>query len=166
MNRAHSSSVRRRERKPIAIVADDDSCVRAMLAMSLEETGFSVVQASDGLALAGLADDWQNSTRPFPTLVLSDVNMPYADGITLLPRLKQLLPGTWLIVMSGSVAAGLEGSALRAGADAFICKPFRLEELLALIAALVSNTTPADCVAQGGGNDGRRAPTSEWPPQS
>ena len=160
------SGVQRRRSAPGAVVADDDDCVRALLAMSLTEAGFLVTQANDGSSLIDVVSGWVAEGRDLPVLVLTDVQMPHVNGLTVLPRLRQLLPEARLIVMSGSLASSLETSTLRAGADAFIRKPFRLEELLALIAALVAGAASPDGASAGGVNDGRRVPAAQWPNES
>jgi CheY-like chemotaxis protein len=106
---------------PIILVVDDDPDIRDVLADGLEDAGYQVEHAGDGIsALKQIA-------RRAPDLILCDVRMPHMDGIGLATVLAPHTPPIPMILMSAT--------ALPPGCSlAFIQKPFALDELLALIA--------------------------------
>jgi CheY-like chemotaxis protein len=105
---------------PTILVVDDDPGVRHTLVELLENAGYAVEQASDGLmALRQIA-------RQIPDLILSDVRMPHLDGIGLATTLAPHTPPIPIILMSAQpLPYGC--------AQPFIRKPFALEALLTLI---------------------------------
>lgn len=121
----------RRPSRRIA-VCDDNAVFRAWVADVLTEAGYDVIVPAD--ARAYLA-----SPKEIPEidLLVTDVRMPGVDGPTLRKRLRELLPGTPTVYMSGFS----EGLLAQAGkerpdsgrAEAFLDKPFSREELLATV---------------------------------
>lgn len=121
----------RRPNRRIA-VCDDNAVFRAWVADVLTEAGYDVIVPAD--ARAYLA-----SPKEIPEidLLVTDVRMPGVDGPTLRKRLRELLPGTPTVYMSGFS----EGLLAQAGkerpdsgrAEAFLDKPFSREELLATV---------------------------------
>ena len=114
------------------LVADDRADTRRLLRRMLEPT-HRVTEAADGYdALVRLR------ASP-PQLALLDVDMPRMTGIEVCRRIRAepALASTKVIIMT---AGGLknEASAAAAGADGFLLKPFRWQQLLALVAALVA----------------------------
>lgn len=68
-------------------------------------------------------------------IILSDVEMPQMDGLTLLTKFKQKYPEKVFIVMSGDNR--YEKSARNLGADAFLVKPFKVNDLFDLVKLFV-----------------------------
>jgi two-component system phosphate regulon response regulator PhoB len=110
----------------LIVVADDDPDVRDLLGLQLRSAGYEVVAAADG-------DEALHAVMEHaPALVLLDVNMPQRSGIDVVARLRAQRETRHLPIMLVSakgrekdVAYGLE-----AGADDYITKPYRREELL------------------------------------
>ena len=107
------------------LVEEDEQPVRELLGMLLEDAGHRVLRATHGRQGLELAQQER------PDLVISDIMMPVLDGVELCHHLKadsgtQPIP---VILMS---AAG-ERLARGAGAEAFISKPFDLDEMEALV---------------------------------
>jgi serine phosphatase RsbU (regulator of sigma subunit) len=98
--------------------------VRASLAAYLEDSGFSVRQASNGLQ--GL----QVFERDRPDLVICDLRMPQVDGLELIRRISELESETPVIVVSGAGVMSDAVEALRLGAADYLIKP--LEDLAVL----------------------------------
>jgi CheY-like chemotaxis protein len=121
---------------PTILVVDDDPGLRHALVEFLMTAGYAVEQASDGLmALRQIA-------RQVPDLILSDVRMPYLDGIGLATTLAPHTPPIPIILMSAHpLPYGC--------AQPFLRKPFELEALLTLIARTLP-VTPAAAVALAG----------------
>lgn len=109
------------------LVADDDSLIRDLLTILLENMGHEVVTAASG---DEAFERFQNSPTP---LVITDRMMPRVDGLELCRRIRGLkLPRYTYIVML-TAAGGKDGflAGMDAGADDFMTKPFDDEELAA-----------------------------------
>jgi len=115
------------------LVVDDSSSVRTVARMALREHGYDVIEASNGRE----ALDMLNGERVH--LVISDVNMPTMDGITLLKEIKRHPNYKFTPVIMLTTEAGedkkQEGRA--AGAKAWIIKPFQPQSLVDAVAKLV-----------------------------
>ncbi|MGV8842716.1 MAG: two-component system response regulator RssB [Pseudomonas sp.] len=106
------------------LIIDDDEVVRASIAAYLEDSGFSVLQASDGL------QGFQVFNREHPDLVICDLRMPQVDGLELIRRINALGVETPVIVVSGAGVMTDAVEALRLGAADYLIKP--LEDLAVL----------------------------------
>ncbi len=107
------------------LLVDDDALLRLTIVMTLEEAGYEVVPARDGVeALAILAED------PPITLVLSDINMPKMDGPTFLSKAKERYPSLPVIMLSINSVWSWELPMQAAGAHGYLPKPFTTQELL------------------------------------
>ncbi|MBI2571729.1 MAG: response regulator [Candidatus Schekmanbacteria bacterium] len=102
--------------------------------MKLEQEGYRPVAATSAAeALAQL----QQQTFD---LVLSDVNMPGMDGITLLREIKQIDPHLLVILLTAISTSDYVIRALKAGAYDYITKPFRFQEVLVSIERALTHT--------------------------
>ena len=111
--------------RPVVLVADDDEDILLLVRDALESIGCSVLIARDGLKAIELAA--QNA----PALAVFDVRMPLLDGLSAVQRLKAD-PATRsvpVLIVTASVGEHQEQAALEAGADAFLSKPFSVDEL-------------------------------------
>ncbi len=115
--------------RPTVLVADDDYDLRDALGEILVEHGFEVLQAHDGREALALLE------RQTPSLVLLDLTMPKMSGWELLEELQRRddLKGVRVLVFSANDARLPEGRA-------FLAKPFRVEELLARIDAVMAGS--------------------------
>lgn len=115
------------------LVVDDDARSRSAVARILADEGYDATVAADGEEASGLLSSWR------PDLVLTDLHMPRLDGRGLLQRVRSLLPGTPVILVS---ARG-EAEAVRlpdgTGASAFFPKPLEVDALLARIRELIGS---------------------------
>lgn len=109
-------------------VVDDDRFVREMLELGLTREGFAVRTAADGQTALELVREWD------PEVIVLDVMMPRIDGITLLPRLRQITQAPILMLTAKGETAD-KVSSLGAGADDYLVKPFIFEELIARLQA-------------------------------
>lgn len=111
------------------LAVDDSASMRQMVAFTLKSAGHNVTEASDGQAALDVT-----KTERFD-LVLSDVNMPRMDGLSLAKELRSLDNYKFVPILMLTTEAGLnkkqEGKA--AGATGWIVKPFNPEQLLATI---------------------------------
>jgi DNA-binding response OmpR family regulator len=110
---------------PHVLVADDDTWIVRMVATVLEKRGYSVETACDG------EDALQRALARTPDLLITDVMMPRMDGWSLVRQLRAHaelahLPVIFLTALS-SEDDRIRG--FRLGADDYVTKPFRFEEL-------------------------------------
>ncbi|WP_070888125.1 SpoIIE family protein phosphatase [Pseudomonas sp. D1-3] len=106
------------------LLIDDDEVVRASIAAYLEDSGFSILLASNGLQ--GL----EVFERERPDLVICDLRMPQVDGLELIRRINALEVSAPIIVVSGAGVMTDVVEALRLGAADYLIKP--LEDLAVL----------------------------------
>lgn len=125
--------VRKKTTYHIAIV-DDDEEIRTFLQTELSES-YHIHAYPDGQkGLEGIVDT-------VPDLVISDVVMPQMDGFELLKRLKGSTKTSHIpvILLTTKTEHQSRVEGLEEGADAYVDKPFNLEELEARIASLIAN---------------------------
>jgi len=122
------------ETQPTAVVVEDDQIIVTLLEHLLSRRGFDVRIALDGRQ----AIDFLDTLPSPPALVLLDVMLPYLDGFELIKRIRE--HATWnqvpIIMLT---AKSQEQNIVRApdhGANDYLIKPFRPEELLARIRRL------------------------------
>ncbi len=111
------------------LAVDDSSSMRQMVSFTLKSDGHNVTEAEDGVIALNAAKG-----KNFD-LVLTDVNMPNMDGITLISELRKLpgYKGTPLLMLTTESAADKKQSGKNAGATGWIVKPFNPEQLIAVI---------------------------------
>lgn len=115
------------------LIVDDSESVRMIARLALREQGYDVVEATNGVeALKQLEAERVH-------LVISDVNMPEMDGITLLKQIKASARHKFTPIIMLTTEAGQdkkdEGRA--AGAKAWITKPFQPKVLIDAVAKLM-----------------------------
>ncbi|HWB96720.1 MAG TPA: response regulator, partial [Bryobacteraceae bacterium] len=110
--------------RSLILVVDDDSSVRRVMKMQLEEAGYEVALAASGEQARTMIDEQQ------PKLVITDLRMPSADGIELLRYVRdQHLETTVIIITAfGSVESAVE--AMKVGAYDYVTKPIDYEALV------------------------------------
>ena len=108
---------------------DDSASVLQMAKLTLTGGGYSVVQASNGAE--GLARPRGGGID----MVLTDLNMPVMNGLTMIRELRKLpqCTGLPIIFLTTESAANMKQEAKAAGATGWITKPFQQEQLLAVI---------------------------------
>ena len=111
------------------LAVDDSASMRQMVSFTLKGAGYDVVEAVDGVDALNKA-----KAKTFD-LIVTDVNMPNKDGITLIKDLREIssykfIPMLMLTTESGSEKK-MKGKA--AGATGWIVKPFNPDQLLKTI---------------------------------
>jgi two-component system chemotaxis response regulator CheY len=116
------------------LAVDDSPSMRALVRATLEEAGYDVVPASDGLEALKIA-----RTRSV-NLVLADVNMPGMDGVTLVRELRTLAPYkfTPILMLTTEIDAARKAEAKQAGATGWLTKPFDPSQLLSTVKKVIS----------------------------
>lgn len=117
----------------VILAVDDSASMRQMVRYTLEGAGYTVVQAGDGVEALELA---KTTTAD---LVLTDVNMPRMDGLTLVRELRALstYKFTPMLVLTTESGQDTKQRGKQAGATGWIVKPFNPEQLLATIAKVL-----------------------------
>jgi two-component system chemotaxis response regulator CheY len=110
------------------LTVDDSATVRQMVTFTLKAAGYEVIEAKDG------SDALTKFTRSL-SMVVTDLNMPAMDGIELIKRVRadpafKYVP---IVVLTTESEAAKKQAARSAGATAWIVKPFRPEQLIAVV---------------------------------
>jgi two-component system chemotaxis response regulator CheY len=116
------------------LIVDDSPTMRQMVSFTLTSAGFDVVEAGDGQEAVG-----KLHAGAKPNLVITDLNMPKMDGISLIKAVRAMptfkfTPVLMLTTESDEVKKK-EGQA--AGATGWIVKPFNPEQMLKVIAKVM-----------------------------
>ena len=115
------------------LIVDDSASVRQVLNITLKSAGYDVIEAKDG------QDGLSKLTGQKVHLIVSDVNMPNMDGITLVKEIKQLAnyKFTPIIMLTTESEESKKQQGQAAGAKAWVVKPFKPEQMLAAVSKLV-----------------------------
>jgi two-component system KDP operon response regulator KdpE len=116
--------MRRADETPEVLVVDDERQIRRLLSISLEATGYRVIQAETGHA--GLAAAAEHA----PDLVILDLGLPDIGGLEVLKSLREW-SNVPVIILSVRDSEDEKATALDSGADDYLTKPFSTGELLA-----------------------------------
>ncbi|HEY9533540.1 MAG TPA: response regulator [Mucilaginibacter sp.] len=111
------------------MIADDDPGIVDAIEMLLEFEGYQVTSTGDGADVLDLKDE-------LPDLLLLDIWMSGEDGRDICKKLKQLEATKDIPVIMISASRDIKESAMAAGADDFLAKPFEMSELLDKIKSL------------------------------
>jgi two-component system KDP operon response regulator KdpE len=121
------------------LIVDDDYAVRRALHITLYDQGFDVSEAASGDEALAIARVIRFDA------VLLDVNMPGKDGVQVCRELRHAYPRLAILMLTVRNDQDDQVSALDAGADDYVVKPFRMRELTARIRAAVRRVqTPAN----------------------
>lgn len=115
------------------LIVDDSAVMRASIAFTLRGAGYEVVEAVEGKnGLALLRERGDADQRP--ALILTDVNMPVMDGLTFIAEVKKtahrFVP---ILVLTTESEEKKKQLARDAGAAGWLVKPFKPEQLLAVV---------------------------------
>jgi two-component system chemotaxis response regulator CheY len=115
------------------LAVDDSPSVRNMVKLSLTGAGYGVVEAGDGAL--GLAAAKNASVN----LVVTDLNMPNMNGLEFIRALRQLPPyrGVPIVFLTTESDESIKREAKAAGATAWITKPFKQDQLIAVVKKLI-----------------------------
>ena len=112
------------------MIADDDPGIVDAVEMLLEFEGYTVSSTVDGATVLDMKDE-------LPDLLLLDIWMSGEDGRDICKQLKKEALTKNIPVIMISASRDIKESALAAGADDFLAKPFEMDELLKKIEELV-----------------------------
>ena len=133
---AISAPVPHESRRPQVMLAEDDPEMSHVLEFLLRRQGFVVEAFADGRDAVRRIE-----TGPPADLLLVDVMMPFVNGLHVVRalRLQQSWQGVPAIVLSGKSAEADIVEAFDAGASDYVTKPFKPNELIARVRALLND---------------------------
>jgi two-component system nitrogen regulation response regulator GlnG len=105
------------------LIADDQESIRLALQRGLEKRGYRVDTATDGSEALAKALD-----RPYG-LIFLDIKMPGMSGLEILEKIKEPLPDTPVIIITGHGSMSNAINAMKKGAYDYIVKPFNMEQI-------------------------------------
>jgi serine phosphatase RsbU (regulator of sigma subunit) len=111
------------------LTIEDDATVRMNIVAYLEDSGYQMIQAADGL------EGLNRFKEQCPDLVLCDLRMPKLDGLDVLQEITRLSPDTPVIIVSGAGLIGDAIQALKRGAWDYVTKP--IPDMQVLEAAII-----------------------------
>lgn len=111
------------------LAVDDSASIRQMVSFTLKSAGYSVVEAADGV------EAFHKANAQAFDCVVTDVNMPNKDGITLIKDLRALpnYKFTPLLMLTTESCIEKKQQGKEAGATGWIVKPFNPDQLLKTI---------------------------------
>ena len=115
------------------LTVDDSPSIRQMIKVVLGPAGHTVIEAGDG------AQGLEQAKKNRPSLVITDLNMPVMNGLELIKALRALpaLLGLPIVFLTTESNEAVKLEAKKAGATGWITKPFKQEQLLAVVSKLV-----------------------------
>ena len=115
------------------LAVDDSASIRQMVAFTLKNAGYEVVEAADGMD--GLA---KAKARGFD-LVLTDQNMPRMDGLTLVKSLRAIAQyrTTPILILTTESSDAMKAQGKAAGATGWLVKPFDPQKLLDVVKKVI-----------------------------
>ncbi|UOQ45824.1 response regulator transcription factor [Halobacillus salinarum] len=118
------------------LLVDDEPHIVQFLQLGLENEGFEVKTASEGMSAVTIAKDFQ------PHIVILDIMMPGIDGFEVCRMLKKNGLQASVIMLTAKDEVDDRVKGLTLGADDYVIKPFSFEELLARMNARLRNQFP------------------------
>jgi DNA-binding response OmpR family regulator len=118
----------------LVLCADDDEDILSLVALRLERAGFDVVKAADGEQAV------EQARARRPALAVLDVMMPKRTGYEVLVELRgdEALREMKVILLSARVQEGDVEQGMEAGADAYLAKPFKAQDLVSKVQDLLA----------------------------
>jgi two-component system, OmpR family, KDP operon response regulator KdpE len=122
--------------QPLVLVADDEQRITKLVSMALTDEGFRVVTAAGGEEALAKAEEVR------PDIVLLDIVMPDLDGIEVMRQMRERR-SVPVILLTAKGAPADKAKGLDLGADDYLAKPFRLDELAARVRAVLRRSSGA-----------------------
>ncbi len=122
------------QKYPLVLIVDDDMLHRLIIADLLQDWGFRVNEAEDGLK----ALDFSRANQV--DLILMDLQMPVMDGTTATGEIHKLSPSIPIVMMTGCVSDSARDEALQAGVFDYLHKPFDVVALKLIVARALEHS--------------------------
>jgi two-component system, chemotaxis family, chemotaxis protein CheY len=116
------------------LILDDSSSLRQVLAMSLQRTGYKVLEAENGVDALKIVETDENID-----LIISDLNMPEMDGLTFISRIRAMdkMKFKPVIMLTTENGEDLKANGMELGVRAWLTKPFMPDQLLDLVSKML-----------------------------
>ncbi|SMP45226.1 two-component system, chemotaxis family, response regulator CheY [Desulfonatronum zhilinae] len=116
------------------LIVDDAVSMRGLVAMTLRGAGYEVAEASDGKEALNVL----GGGKKFD-MILTDLNMPNMDGISLIKAVKAMPKHKFLpiVMLTTESEDGKKQEGQQAGAKAWIVKPFKPDTLLGVVKKII-----------------------------
>lgn len=115
------------------LIVDDSASLRQVVAIALKGAGYDVIEGSDG------NDGLSKLDGKKVHLIISDVNMPGMDGLTMVTEIKKMpnYKFTPIIMLTTEAGADLKQKGKDAGVKAWVVKPFKPDQMLNAVSKLI-----------------------------
>jgi PAS domain S-box-containing protein len=113
----------------LVLVVDDETNIRNLLRVVLHKSNFRLIEAVNGAD----AMDRINELKENLNFIITDMHMPQLDGLELIRKVKQVMPGLPIIVMTGRMEAGEREQIQAQNIAGIIEKPFSTKTILAAL---------------------------------
>lgn len=120
------------------LVADDDPKIRKLVSINLVQRNHAVHEVEDGQAVLEYLD------HAMPDLIILDLIMPVMNGNEVCRWIRRQGIDIPIMILSAHDEEDLKVRALDAGADDYVTKPFKIEEFLARLRALMRRAAPSE----------------------
>ena len=124
-----------RESNGLVLVVDDEPDVRKVVRMTLEKSGYDVLEAEDGEKAIAEVKKEENSL--LLNLIITDIRMPNMNGIDVIRYYQEEWPNVPLIVLTGFPDLEMATSMLQHGISDYLVKPVESEKLRAAVAKAI-----------------------------
>lgn len=125
-----------KNKNPHVVIVEDYQLLREQLADFLQDNGFDVLAIDGG-------DRLDNALKiRLPDILILDLNLPGEDGLSIAKRVKLLQPSIGIIMMTARITGADKVIGYESGADVYITKPAKPEELLAAMSNLLKRLSP------------------------
>ena len=132
---------------PTILVIEDDRHIRTVVEGYLQQAGYRVLSAADGVTGLALAQQEK------PTLLILDLMLPGLDGLEIVRRLRNsddpALTNMYIMMLTARVEEVDRVVGLELGADDYVTKPFSPRELVARVRSALRRLTPQPDSARG-----------------
>jgi CheY-like chemotaxis protein len=122
-----------RQISPTVMLVEDDDISRTLLHQLLQNSGYRIIEAVDGLEALKVA------MRERPALILMDVDLPGLDGIGITRRIREdaALRNTLIVMVTAFDAPEIREAAFDAGCNEYLIKPLDATKLKALLTSVL-----------------------------
>jgi two-component system chemotaxis response regulator CheY len=117
----------------VVLSVDDSASIRQMVRLTLQGAGYEVIEAVDGV------DGLAKAKTTVVNMVVTDLNMPNMDGLQLIRALRELpaYRGVPILFLTTESDDEKKKEAKSAGATGWITKPFKQDQLLAVVKKVI-----------------------------
>ncbi|MDR0393765.1 MAG: response regulator transcription factor, partial [Tannerella sp.] len=119
-------------KKPVVLLVEDEKALSSIIADTLEDEGFSVLKAFDG------NEGLRLFLNRHPDILIADVMMPKLDGFEMVEKIRKADKTTPILFLTARSSIEDLVSGFELGANDYLRKPFKMQELIVRIKALLN----------------------------